>query len=62
MTMTWKGVMPAITTYFNEDLSINHDFVAEHCNRMVDAGCTVVELVFGAPVWPPAFCKLYDEV
>jgi 1-pyrroline-4-hydroxy-2-carboxylate deaminase len=40
MTMTWKGVMPAITTYFNEDLSINHEFVAEHCNWMIDAGCT----------------------
>ncbi len=40
MTMIWKGVMPAITTDFNEDLSINHDFVAAHCNRMIDAGCT----------------------
>jgi 4-hydroxy-tetrahydrodipicolinate synthase len=40
MTMTWKGVMPAITTEFNEDLSINHEFVAAHCRRMIDAGCT----------------------
>lgn len=40
MTMTWKGVMPAITTAFKEDLSIDHDFVAQHCNWLVDAGCT----------------------
>ncbi|MEW6125719.1 MAG: dihydrodipicolinate synthase family protein [Acidobacteriota bacterium] len=38
--MTWKGVMPAITTCFNEDLSIDHEFVARHCNWMIDAGCT----------------------
>ena len=40
MTMTWKGVMPAITTCFNEDLSVNHDFMAGHCKWMVDNGCT----------------------
>jgi 1-pyrroline-4-hydroxy-2-carboxylate deaminase len=40
MTMTWKGVMPAITTCFREDLSIDHEFVARHSNWMVDAGCT----------------------
>lgn len=40
MTMIWKGVMPAITTGFNEDLSIDHGFVARHCNWLVDNGCT----------------------
>ena len=40
MTMTWKGVMPAITTCFNEDLRVNHDFMAGHCKWMVDNGCT----------------------
>src|SRR5215207_9946070 len=40
MTMTWAGVMPAITTCFTEDLSIDHDFVAKHCAWMVDSGCT----------------------
>lgn len=38
--MTWRGVMPAITTPFNEDLSIDHAFVAQHCNWLVDNGCT----------------------
>lgn len=38
--MTWRGVMPAITTPFNDDLSIDHAFVAKHCNWLVDNGCT----------------------
>ena len=38
--MIWRGVMPAITTPFNEDLSIDHAFVAKHCNWLVDNGCT----------------------
>jgi 1-pyrroline-4-hydroxy-2-carboxylate deaminase len=38
--MNWRGVMPAITTPFNEDLSIDHAFVAKHCNWLVDTGCT----------------------
>src|ERR1051325_8468527 len=40
MTMTWKGVMPATTTCFNEDLSIDHGFVTKHCQWLVDQGCT----------------------
>ena len=40
MTMTWKGVIPAITTPFKENLSIDHDFLAKHCQWMVDYGCT----------------------
>ena len=40
MTMTWAGVMPAITTCFKEDLSVDHEFVARHCAWMIDAGCT----------------------
>ncbi len=40
MTMIWKGVMPAITTGFNEDLSIDHGFVAKHVRWMLDNGCT----------------------
>lgn len=38
--MTWRGVMPAITTSFDEHLNIDHAFVAEHCNWLVDNGCT----------------------
>jgi 4-hydroxy-tetrahydrodipicolinate synthase len=40
MTMKWQGVMPAITTGFNPDLSIDHEFVARHVTWLVDNGCT----------------------
>jgi 4-hydroxy-tetrahydrodipicolinate synthase len=40
MTMEWKGVMPAITTCFDESLEIDHSFVAEHCRWLIDSGCT----------------------
>jgi len=38
--MIWRGVMPATTTPFNEDLSIDHAFAAKHCNWLIDHGCT----------------------
>lgn len=38
--MNWKGVMPAITTSFTEDLKVDHEFVAAHCRRLLDNGCT----------------------
>ena len=38
--MNWKGVMPAITTCFNQDLTIDHDHVGEHCRWMIENGCT----------------------
>ena len=37
--MEWEGVIPAITTPFNEDLSIDFSFLAQHCNWLVDNGC-----------------------
>ncbi|HEX6046213.1 MAG TPA: dihydrodipicolinate synthase family protein [Pyrinomonadaceae bacterium] len=40
--MIWRGVMPATTTPFNEDLSIDHAFAAKHCNWLIDNGCTGV--------------------
>lgn len=40
MTMTWTGVMPAITTCFGEDLQIDHEFTARHVTWLVDNGCT----------------------
>jgi dihydrodipicolinate synthase/N-acetylneuraminate lyase len=39
MKINWRGVIPAITTRFNEDYSIDHTFFAEHCRWLVDAGC-----------------------
>ncbi|HEY3458082.1 MAG TPA: dihydrodipicolinate synthase family protein [Bryobacteraceae bacterium] len=35
----WQGVFPAITTPFNEDLSVDHSFLAEHCKWLVNNGC-----------------------
>ena len=40
MTMNWTGVMPAITTCFDESLNIDHEFTAKHVNWLVDNGCT----------------------
>ncbi len=37
--MNWNGVIPAITTCFNNDLSIDHDFMVEHCRWLLDNGC-----------------------
>ena len=41
-TIQWRGVIPAITTPFKEDFFIDHDFLARHCNWLVDNGCTGV--------------------
>ena len=38
--MRFEGVMPAITTPFNEDLSIDHEFIAKHVNWLIDHDCT----------------------
>ena len=40
MPMSFRGVIPAITTPFNEDLRIDHGFLADHARWMVDSGCT----------------------
>lgn len=37
--MNWKGVTPAITTPFNENLTIDHGFLAEHCRWLLENGC-----------------------
>jgi len=38
--MNWNGVMPAITTCFDENLEIDLAFTAKHVNWLVDNGCT----------------------
>jgi len=38
--MHWSGVMPAITTAFDEQLNIDHAAVARHCTWLIDNGCT----------------------
>ncbi len=42
MTMKWKGVIPAMTTAFAPDLSVDHGFVAKHARWMVENGCSGV--------------------
>lgn len=36
----WSGVLPAITTPFRADGSVDHAFLREHASRLVQAGCT----------------------
>ena len=38
--MNWRGVYPAITTPFREDLAVDHEFLARHVDRLIRAGCT----------------------
>lgn len=38
----WRGVLPAITTPFDEELAVDHAFLAKHARWMVDAGCVGV--------------------
>ncbi|HJT16809.1 MAG TPA: dihydrodipicolinate synthase family protein, partial [Thermoanaerobaculia bacterium] len=37
--MNWQGVIPAITTPFRDDLSVDHEFLAKHAQWMIDNGC-----------------------
>jgi len=38
--MNWNGVMPAITTAFRPDFSIDHAFVGRHAHWLIENGCT----------------------
>ncbi|MBV9304223.1 MAG: dihydrodipicolinate synthase family protein [Acidobacteriaceae bacterium] len=38
--MQWRGVMPALTTAFSQDLNVDLDFIGRHSNWLVDNGCT----------------------
>jgi len=38
--MKWQGVIPAITTPFREDLSVDHAFLAKHAAWMIAQGCS----------------------
>lgn len=40
MKMKWTGVMPATTTAFDQQLNIDHTFVAQHAKWLIDNGCT----------------------
>jgi dihydrodipicolinate synthase/N-acetylneuraminate lyase len=38
--MIWSGVMPAITTPFDENLKVDHGFLAQHTAWQLGNGCT----------------------
>ncbi|MGI9072582.1 MAG: dihydrodipicolinate synthase family protein [Bryobacteraceae bacterium] len=38
--MQWRGVIPAITTAFKENLTVDHEFIAKHARWLIDNGCT----------------------
>ncbi len=38
--MNWSGVMPAITTCFDQNYRVDHGFMATHCRFLLDNGCT----------------------
>lgn len=40
MQMNWKGVIPAMTTAFKADLSVDHEAVARHATWLIESGCT----------------------
>jgi dihydrodipicolinate synthase/N-acetylneuraminate lyase len=41
-TMKWAGVIPAMTTAFKPDLSVDHELVAKHAHWLVENGCSGV--------------------
>jgi Dihydrodipicolinate synthase/N-acetylneuraminate lyase len=40
MKMKWQGVIPAITTPFKPDYSVDDAFMAKHASWLIDNGCT----------------------
>ncbi|HEX4022641.1 MAG TPA: dihydrodipicolinate synthase family protein [Acidobacteriaceae bacterium] len=43
--MQWNGVMPAMTTGFDKNMTVDHAFMANHANWMLDNGCTGIVLL-----------------
>jgi 4-hydroxy-tetrahydrodipicolinate synthase len=40
MKMKWTGVIPAMTTAFKSDYSVDHAFIAKHAQWLIENGCT----------------------
>jgi len=38
VTVNWQGILPAITTPFNADLTVDHGFLAQHASWLVESG------------------------
>ncbi len=43
--MNWKGVMPAITTCFDQNLKVDHDLMAKHYLWLLENGCSGIVLL-----------------
>jgi 4-hydroxy-tetrahydrodipicolinate synthase len=39
-SLNWRGVIPAMTTAFKSDYSVDHAVVAKHARWLIDNGCT----------------------
>ncbi len=42
MQVNWSGVLPAITTPFNADLSVDAGFLATHARWLIEKGCVAL--------------------
>lgn len=60
MAVAWQGVIPAMTTPFNRDLSVDYGFLSEHARWMVDAGC--VGVVAGGSLGEAATLQFEEKV
>jgi len=40
MKMKWTGVIPAMTTAFKSDYSVDHEFIAKHAQWLIENNCT----------------------
>ena len=38
--MNWSGVMPAMTTAFDAQMKVDHNFMASHARWLIENGCT----------------------
>jgi len=45
MQATFTGIMPAMTTPFHRDSTVDHDSLAQHCRWLVENGAARVVLV-----------------
>jgi len=43
--MIWKGVMPAMTTAFKSDFSLDHQSISKRAKWMIESGCTGLVLL-----------------
>ncbi len=54
--MNWKGVMPAITTCFDENLKVDHDLMVKHYLWLLENGCSGIVLL-GSGVSGKGLCR-----